>query len=968
MDNRATNPMSEYLLKIQLIITNSEFKDKSIAKKYETLESKLAGDAYVRAIKGDDLFDSYVYDKGLLYSVLSDAGYDENRIFKMIADPILIPQSQKEKLTVIGRKLYLQTYKETNKYYMDLMGKPLDKSDEVLMPDEFYMIYENDNTLQRGMPIHEMPYKYQELFINSKYYQDILEKYPDLEYLKHIGSYAIPLEVSRPAKDGEIIHINTNKLSTYNDIYGNITVESDLIHLFCKVYNETRDYVYNTLRGNFSDIYVNYDSFIRFLTIYLSIGNTLGEVSRKASAMLYMNNVSANNYFMLYGLPSEIMENTNMIKFLKKFRLILMDKGTNKVYRVKDLVGYEQTDIYSLIMVKQQQFRDGVPIYTIDENGEKHPMYKIVFRRSGVADENTSYFKFREQHKEFTLDQITSGDPRWWNGRDVDQMINEMNYTLSNSKYIQLSTHMSAEDIFWQTSILIRGLLDRKQETLYSRVSVNYNIDGKSDMSVFEAVLVLIILMDWMLVDINGKSIKGELYLPNGTYNGYPACVDMLFNGLNEDGSPKDLIEGLPFKITSFNFNLRDTDPAFYESIKYMDYIEPEVFLPMLDNILDMKNNNIGEVLMNDAKALWRYLRDKLINTQTINEFRQVTDVYSHVFLVDPVRTWYTDIPYDVDSILCEEFTITPNELSAYKIFFIDDNVDMNVEYDGDIYPISFYKVLNENVSEMIINGKKPFQDELFVQAFMNVFEYYQCPEITPSTILSSTVKSKYKNIIKSKVILDTGNSENGPKTFDAMLYRMNPVMYNRLTELRKDKNGMTILIRSIIKALESYTNSSLMALQFKTLGEEEYFRTLKAIISYFKSYMVEYTNDEFVYIFGGIFDNGGNSDMLKMFDQIDHARIRAIPKDSLTLFDVSNWKKKLKMADSIELKDEIAIKIRTTYKKILESTYDVWYDDGNWITQKPLPSLTDDTLLEVRVEYRGDSLMVVINKDDIIS
>ena len=60
-----------------------------------------------------------------------------------------------------------------------------------------------------------------------------------------------------------------------------------------------------------------------------------------------------------------------MIEFLKKFRMILMDKGTNVVYRVKDLIGYDYTDIYTLIMVKQQVFEDGIPIYYYDEDGNE---------------------------------------------------------------------------------------------------------------------------------------------------------------------------------------------------------------------------------------------------------------------------------------------------------------------------------------------------------------------------------------------------------------------------------------------------------------------------------------------------------------------------------------------------------------------------------------------------------------------
>jgi hypothetical protein len=134
------------------------------------LDTKLKGDAYVRAIRKDDVFDSYTYDPKLIYQVLEKAGYNTDTIFKMISDPILIPHTYKEILTAIGRRLYIDNYKEENKYYVELTGTPYEKSDEVLLPDEFYNIYASDTSLTRGMPLHEMPEKYQELFINSEFY------------------------------------------------------------------------------------------------------------------------------------------------------------------------------------------------------------------------------------------------------------------------------------------------------------------------------------------------------------------------------------------------------------------------------------------------------------------------------------------------------------------------------------------------------------------------------------------------------------------------------------------------------------------------------------------------------------------------------------------------------------------------------------------------------------------------------
>lgn len=132
---------------------------------------------------------------------------------------------------------------------------------------------------------------------------------------------------------------------------------------------------------------------------------------------------------------------------------------------------------------------------------------------------------------------------------------------------------------------------------------------------------------------------------------------------------------------------------------------------------------------------------------------------------------------------------------------------------------------------------------------------------------------------------------------------------------------------------------------------------------------MVEFTNDEFVYIFGGIFDNGGNSDMLKLFDEISHARVRMVPKDSLTLFDVSKWHTKLKMPDHNEsfLYDEALFRLKGTYNKIKNSGFEIWYDDGEWITTTPLKELTNDSIVVANVVPAGATLRIIITKDNVV-
>lgn len=973
MGARANNAMSEYLLKIQLIVTNSEFKNRAEANKYETAASKLAGDKYIHAMNHTDVFESYTYTDIEVYKTLEKHGYSDLKCRYFIKNPSMIPIDIKNELMENAREFYIAAYNEPNKYYINLAGKPFIGNENVpadkvvTIPDEFYNIYGSDSALYKNEAVHEMPLKYQELFMNSEYYQKALDENPECDYLKYIGSKSIPIEISRACKDGEIMKINTAKLSTYHEMFGNLTVSSDVIHTFVSSYKKCRDYVYGTLKGNFSEIYANYDSFIRFLTIYLSIGYTLNELSRFKNLMIHENSVIANNLFMLYGLPSCIMEGTSLIEFLKRFRLLLQDKGTNVVYRVKDLIGYKYTDIYTLIMVKQQVFKDGKPLYVKDEEtGESKPVQRIVFRRFGTTDDNTSYFNFRREEKEFSLEEITSGDPRWWNTPEVDQMLSDMNYTLSNSKYIQLDTHMSLSDVWWQCVIMIRGLLDRRQETAFTKIQINTNINGSSELSVFDAVLTLVILMNWHLTDINGKHFDGNIYLPNS--NG--KCVDMLFDGLNEDGSPKDLVEGDPYLLASFDFDVRlNKADWYYKVLPLYDYLEPSKFIPMVEDVLDMKVNNVGEVMMKDVRNIFDYLVEKLRSCMTIREYRQVTETYNKLFLVDPVRDWYDETVFNPEEIIMDEYHVTEKDMYSLRTFFYQSEERINVPYNGSIYKVDIYQIMNNNAYNVKVNNKYMFRDDEFVSAFSNyVLTKFTSQQLMASQI-SEAIKNNYRQIINDKVLLDVGNDENGPKTFDALLFRNNPSLYKYLQSIKSNGYDLVILMRNIIRALEDYTNSKLSALEFKALGVSEYFNILKEVISYFKSYMVEFSSSEISLIFDGLFDNGGNSNMINLYDEINNVEVELLPKDSMALHDVGFFDTETMVHDSFCLHDEAIFRHITKYSNVVSLGYEMWYDYKGRISRTPW-DIDSDTKVEVNIlrnENGTNRVIINCNNLDVI-
>ena len=89
--NQKRNPMAEYLLKIQLIITNTEFKNSDEANVHETLEMKLEGEKYCRAVKHEDAFESYEYQDHYIYRLLMDNGIPEEKIPFYLKNKIMIP-------------------------------------------------------------------------------------------------------------------------------------------------------------------------------------------------------------------------------------------------------------------------------------------------------------------------------------------------------------------------------------------------------------------------------------------------------------------------------------------------------------------------------------------------------------------------------------------------------------------------------------------------------------------------------------------------------------------------------------------------------------------------------------------------------------------------------------------------------------------------------------------------------------
>jgi hypothetical protein len=262
------------------------------------------------------------------------------------------------------------------------------------------------------------------------------------------------------------------------------------------------------------------------------------------------------------------------------------------------------------------------------------------------------------------------------------------------------------------------------------------------------------------------------------------------------------------------------------------------------------------------------------------------------------------------------------------------------------------------------------FNDPEFVDAFYEVMKKYDNVELSHSS-LPLNIRQYYKQIIETKVELDLMSSSEGMSTFMGLLYEKNPVLSKYVSSLINDENKDTLILflRALIKGLDTYTASNLGALEFRALGQERYISILKEVITYFKSYMVEFTKDEFVIMMDNILDNGGNSNMFRLYDEFNHKTLTYHPIDSLALFDASRNLIHTHHIDDNNigfLRDEAIVRLKMKYSKLLSKGFEVWYDDGVKITRTPFTDLTNDTIVIANIIPKGNTYRAILHKSNV--
>ena len=459
------NPINRLYKDIVHILNTLTIKYKYRADELETMESKEKADRYICALNGVDTF--YQYADYSTEEYMKAGITDENAIKYYKANRYEVPSEFQPKLLVLRRERELNEYVETNNYYRMLIGLPdLEDKDYIYVPKNLC----EEFNIPEDMPVHEIADKLGKYYItllNSVgFFDDIVAKYPEKEYLKHVGKNKITLSYARNAKNFAILSVDQEGImeSTYRE--------------FIRSYEKARIYFMSTiytyeLRG----VIPYYENLIALCIFIMAIQQVSVRSIKNATEREFYDEYMVKLLYETYGLPyfSKVDEDTQK-QICQNLNLLIQNKATNKVILdIASILGFSDISIYQYYLIKEQNFDDkGRPIIKkkkqvntgtgkIEEIYDQEAMKNIYFQKVDLKTENIKE-ALTDPVNRVEYSEVTYYDPFWWEDDDLHSEIWDESYNYLETKYLGATIPYRLTELIFQSVVLLRMILDKKSE------------------------------------------------------------------------------------------------------------------------------------------------------------------------------------------------------------------------------------------------------------------------------------------------------------------------------------------------------------------------------------------------------------------------------------------------------------------------------------------------------------------------
>jgi hypothetical protein len=641
------NPLDGVYSEFKKILNTLVIKYSYLAETYETFEIKKEADMYVACKDGTDTFFSYRnYSADELYA----AGItDASKIALYTKDDgyLLIPSTYRDTLLQNRRNSIIANYVERNDYYRQLNGLPpinTPKNKFYYIPEEYAVRYGID----KSIPLHEIQDHYNAInsgrgdyFISILegigYITELIKNNPSDEYLKYIGSSRIQIDMSRKAKNFQLLYVGQKDIS-------------NLIHdEFIKAYEQARDYHVSVIFvRTHRNIIPYYDQFIALCIFCMTIELVLNRQFNLGIDRRYYNKSTLKFLYDAYGVPYNMnIDDLTQQTISQTLNLLIQEKSTDKVfYHIANILGFDNLKLHRFYLTKERKFDDyGFPIFATTEKfntetGEVetipdyNAMYDVYFQKVELPDTDFT-MSYSEVSNRERYDIITDNDPFWWDDENTFNTVWGSEYNFVEAKYLSIGLSYKMTEIMYENILLFKLLMSHKTE-LDSVTFTLPKIDENLPVTLFDAVILLFCLM------AKKHNLAGEII-------SLPTQVTHVLDYLkNVDSGDENLIE-----TYSFNFDLfkPDNDDG-HKLIKVVsDILEPEdaerfmaysIEFTLVNNLSNDDKISAINTIFNNVKGLSNYLQYLMAKAPDRKTYEVLKTFYNTAYYSREVKSIFT--------------------------------------------------------------------------------------------------------------------------------------------------------------------------------------------------------------------------------------------------------------------------------------------------------------------------------------
>lgn len=210
----------------------------------------------------------------------------------------------------------------------------------------------------------------------------------------------------------------------------------------------------------FEDLYPNYRTFMGVLIMSFTLLQISNKSLEAVHSRKYLDDTILHILLSMYGVPDDLLMTNEVRRDLALNVLkLIKEKATDDVYYdLIRILGYQEVIVSKLMILKGQQF-DSLDNYKATEDVEPY------FVKVDLKDKDPYETITKGKAPTYSYHEIVDNDPRWWDLDDVQKILRESSYSISDTKYIVVEAVDHQMKYMFEAIYFSRLVLDNKYAT-----------------------------------------------------------------------------------------------------------------------------------------------------------------------------------------------------------------------------------------------------------------------------------------------------------------------------------------------------------------------------------------------------------------------------------------------------------------------------------------------------------------------